>query len=650
MTNIEDLKLRFLGSLVEQLGAQLYPSATATIAELISNAWDADSRNVWVNIPLDTPWTKEMEILVTDDGIGMSHEDARDGYLLTGRKRRKEAGTDRSPSGRLLHGRKGIGKLAAFGTAHMLDLSSLNEGQETRFRLDYNKIRTHPPGSDCPVELSPDHEPLTEPDGTPLEHGTRIRLSHLTLRRALNSERFLLSLSRRFAINAGRMRIFVNAQQIRRFDYDVEFRFPRDGRPKEAKTSDDGWALEYLPSGKPLRWWIGFTEKPLKDQTLQGISVLARDKMVQRPFLFQRSQGTQGQLGQEYIVGEITADWLDQGFDIDTDHIQANRDQLQLEDDELDEFIRWGQSRLRWALTERNKLRVQKNLALTTSMINTDDMLSQFTPDERRPFVQVATTVSRIPEISNEQASSLMQAIVDARSDVTVRQMWQEISVEMPDIQSKIWNIIHRFGLIDARRNQTMIEARLNAIDQLKRFIYNKEKEIPTIHNHVKQHPWLIDPRWHLLDDEVDLKSLDIPYELDTGAGRYLDYLFALRAISPTTHDEIVIVEIKRGTNPDGSVRAVDAQELQKFQFYVVTVAEHYRKSSNPPRVSGRMIAQRYTGSADPLRRTLERNLDTPLEFHTWDQVIEGTERLHRSWLAVESRRASDASQSPEQE
>ena len=37
------LELKFLGALVGHLGAQMYPSATATIAELISNAWDADA-------------------------------------------------------------------------------------------------------------------------------------------------------------------------------------------------------------------------------------------------------------------------------------------------------------------------------------------------------------------------------------------------------------------------------------------------------------------------------------------------------------------------------------------------------------------------------------------------------------------------------
>ena len=55
--------------------------------------------------------------------------------------------------------------------------------------------------------------------------------------------------------------------------------------------------------------------------------------MLQRPFLFERTAGVQGQLGQEYIVGEVRADWLDDGLDIEDDLIQANRDQLQVEDE-----------------------------------------------------------------------------------------------------------------------------------------------------------------------------------------------------------------------------------------------------------------------------------------------------------------------------
>lgn len=68
--------------------------------------------------------------------------------------------------------------------------------------------------------------------------------------------------------------------------------------------------------------------------------MLARQKMAQRPFKFERSQGTTAQLGMEYLVGEVEADWLDQGSDIESDFIQSNRDQLQVEDARLDDFMR----------------------------------------------------------------------------------------------------------------------------------------------------------------------------------------------------------------------------------------------------------------------------------------------------------------------
>ena len=34
----DGLYLRFLGSLIEELGAKMYPSVTASVAELVSNA------------------------------------------------------------------------------------------------------------------------------------------------------------------------------------------------------------------------------------------------------------------------------------------------------------------------------------------------------------------------------------------------------------------------------------------------------------------------------------------------------------------------------------------------------------------------------------------------------------------------------------
>lgn len=633
------LKLRFLGSLVEQLGAQLYPGATATIAELISNAWDADARTVWIELPLGTGWTEDHQLVVTDDGVGMSYADAESRYLRVGRKRRAELDKDTSDGGRPLHGRKGIGKLAAFGTAKVLECLTVAQGGEvTSFRLDYDSIRGLDPTEDYEVEDATGSTQLCDPDGNSLTSGTRITLSSLRPRRALNEEQFRRSLARRFALDTSQMGIVVNGHDIGRFDLNLDVRFPTDGHLLDDVVEHEvGWADSEV-DGRPVRWWIGFTAKPLQEKELQGISVLARGKLVQRPFFFRRTAGTQGQLGQEYLVGEVQADWLDEGFDIETDLIQANRDQLQLEDERLDGFVEWGQKLLHQALREWSSIR-QQRVSNRLDIEEFDELLERLTPEERKRITRVARAVAKIPAIDPDEARALVESVVDAHQDTIVRQLLEELDANEPDFQTHIWQVINEFGLIDARRNQTVIDARLRAIAELRHFVDSGALEVPTIHEHIKRHPWLLDPRWYLLDDEVRLSDLGITPDEDEVDGR-MDYLFALGPSAPYTHDELLVVEIKRARNSDDGLRSVNPDEMTRFHGYVLAAHESQRRNSEPLRVTGLMIAQRYTEAADRQRTSLETVQNVRLVFRTWDRVLQETERLHQGWLAVTNRRA----------
>ena len=645
----EPLTLRFLGALIEQLGAQLYPGATATIAELISNAWDADAENVWVDVPLGSPWIESNKIVVTDDGSGMSRDDARDNYLLVGRKRRVLLDSDKTKGGRPLHGRKGIGKLAAFGTAKVLECHTVSTlGDITSFRLDYDQIRSLDPAEDYEVEDAQDSTALGDPAGNRLAHGTRITLSTLKPRRAMNENQFRQSLSRRFALSGDEMQVHINGKTLGRFEYPIEFRFPRDGQLLEERSvtvARDGWGEASIGEDRrPVRWWIGFTEKPIRDKEMQGVSVLARGKMVQRPFLFQRTAGAEGQLGQEYLVGEVQADWLDEGYDIDTDLIQANRDQLQLEDTRLNNFVEWGQDLVRRALRERNDLRANR-VASGLDIANFKDLLERLTTEERRRLNRVTLAVSRVPEITIEEGRSLIESIVNAHGDTIVREMLESIDSTALGFQTQLWDVVRRFELIDARRNQTIINARLKAIAKLRDFVSGGALEVPTIHEHIKEHPWLLDPRWYLLGDELKLSNLGI--EPDQGEhGGQMDFLFALGPSAPYTHDELLVVEIKRGTKKDGTVRAANSDEVSRFHKYVLAAHESQQRAGKPLRVTGLMIAQRYTRDADMMRASLATvGNGVRLVFSTWDGVLQETERLHEGWLAVTTRRAKDESE-----
>lgn len=53
----EELVLTFAGNIVKHLGVQMYSGRPVpAIAELISNAWDADAKSVEVRLPFGEPW------------------------------------------------------------------------------------------------------------------------------------------------------------------------------------------------------------------------------------------------------------------------------------------------------------------------------------------------------------------------------------------------------------------------------------------------------------------------------------------------------------------------------------------------------------------------------------------------------------------
>src|SRR5262249_28065609 len=142
-------------------------------------------------------------------------------------------------------------------------------------------------------------EPLVDPEGNVLEHGTRVRLTKLQSKRRPSEDRFLLSMRRRFALDERQMRVFINGAQLRRFDMEFQYRLPPDAIPPGANVDEDGFAVELVDDGsgreQAVRWWIGFLDYPVKDELLQGISVLVRGKQAQRPFKFERTGGAESQ-------------------------------------------------------------------------------------------------------------------------------------------------------------------------------------------------------------------------------------------------------------------------------------------------------------------------------------------------------------------
>lgn len=105
-------------SVLNHLGRNLYRNFITVLGEAISNAWDADANNVWIDIDRDNN-----SFFIKDDGCGMNIDDFQNKFLRVGYSKRKH-NRMLSPNKRPYIGAKGIGKLALLSCAEKISIIS----------------------------------------------------------------------------------------------------------------------------------------------------------------------------------------------------------------------------------------------------------------------------------------------------------------------------------------------------------------------------------------------------------------------------------------------------------------------------------------------------------------------------------------------
>ncbi|UWR51467.1 ATP-binding protein [Phaeobacter inhibens] len=103
-------------SVLNHLGRNLYRNFVTVLGEAISNSWDADAKNVWINIDKESS-----SFSIKDDGVGMSGEDFQGKFLKIGYSKRRD-GKRLSDGKRPYIGAKGIGKLALLSCADRISI------------------------------------------------------------------------------------------------------------------------------------------------------------------------------------------------------------------------------------------------------------------------------------------------------------------------------------------------------------------------------------------------------------------------------------------------------------------------------------------------------------------------------------------------
>lgn len=553
-----DYLLQFDIGTIKHLGLQMYSTLPPVIGELVSNAWDADASFIEIAIPED-PVGEDSEITVRDDGIGMTDEDVRNAYLVVGRDRREVEGDQPTAKGRRIMGRKGIGKFSAFGIAGEIEVESTKDGETSRFKIDYDEMKKHA----AEREL---HLPRLAPTGA-LDKGTLVTLRQFKKfrNRRIPIPTIRRGLARRFSI-IGEMQGFqvvVNGKPITPDERDLERLLERDADGKPYIWTYQNVSIE-LDTDWTVSGWIGALDRtsPLEDGIQRGIVIMARGKLVQEPFVFDAVVGQQFALS--YVVGELHAEFVD----MEEDTIGTTRNSLVWDTEANAEFKKWGQNEVNRIAREWAQKRSQDNareLERSQVYAKFKEQASKIGNRRAEKLVDklVKGVISRNPTATVEDQERVIQMGLDFLEFDAFWDLAEQISETNLVEAEKLTDLFREWEIVEAKEMMRITEGRIATIRQLQQLIDQNALEVPTLHNFLKEFPWVLDPRWTLVDDEVrfsDVLRKEFPDDDLAEEDRRIDFLCV------GEDRRLVVVEIKR-PKMKASVKELD--QIRKYVYFM---------------------------------------------------------------------------------
>ncbi len=617
------LRMHYAGGLVKHLGLSMYRGAVPALAELIANAWDADAARVELSIPFDTGLSDQV-IVVRDDGCGMSWEDVARAYLVVGRDKRKAEG-ERTPSNRLLMGRKGLGKLAGFGIARIVEVRTVRGGRLTQFSMDFVAMTK---GGEA--EMVEDYEPTVLADTDVDEpNGTSVTLRDLQLTRAITKAQFREAMARRFSILKKGFDVVINGEPLDPYAASLQFEFKG--------PLDDG--SEDVPGIGLVNWWIGFEQKPIQTEAARGVSIIVRNRMAQTPFFFDLSGGAYGQAGMQYLTGEVHADQLD-GKE---DYVGTDRQGILWAEPMPTALLKWGEAKIRELLRRWSEERARAEEKALIALVTQDNSsiearISRLRPNEQQEARKLIRQLAMIHSVTNEpdRARDLLDMVLRAFEDTAFFALLRALTQVDQAEREQVLRLVTELDVFETVKMAEVVRARVGVIQKFRSMIESDVPEKPDMQDFLFGHPWLIDPEWLVVEHEKGLERVLIeqfgldPSDPDPESDRRVDF-FCIGA-----RGRFLVVEVKRPS------KALGKKEVGQITDYVLYLREQAPgHSGHKNTYEGVLVGHHLTSDG---RRYRDHAAKDGIFVRSWNELLDVAERIHREFLdAMKKRVPGDA-------
>jgi hypothetical protein len=598
-------------NVLNHLGFNLYSNVAAVLSEAVANAWDADSP--MVSITIDTTGGL---IEITDTGSGMTVVDANQRFLNVGYNKRRSEGTQ-SPGGRVLMGRKGIGKLSLFSVAGSVTVTSMKDGGLHGFKLSVPAIEEAIANNQ---EYYP--ESVLPGDLPALSCGTMIRLSDLRKRATAHTVSALRKrIARRFSVFGPEFQVKVNGVAVSVADRDdlskAQFLWefgtaaalPASETSHVARRATLDSVVHVDGRDHSVRGWIGSARLPrdlvtIDSGNLNSIVVLARGRLIQENIL---DRVNIGGLFTKYLTGQIEADFLD--LDEEDDIATSDRQRV-VEDDPR------YQALLAFVLTALNK--IEANWSEWRADLGTKEAVTTY--PHIGPWIESLPAASRasarrvIGSIQglalNDESrrKELLRHGLIAFERLRLSESTERLANSLETNANELLPLLGEQDQLEAALYLDIIRSRLAVIRRFESLVDADAKE-KVLQEYIFTHLWLIDPSWaratgsermeervHKAFEGIDADlteeerkgRIDIRYR--TMAGRHVIIELKRYSVTPSVWDlgkqgakyvgatQKLLNEARRGHEPveivfvlGGSPKEPDTQPLANLPGRTVT-------------------------------------------------------------------------------
>lgn len=682
-TRPASMKMRIDIGMLDALGVGMYETIGQSLVEFVANGHDANAGRVEITMPFEliaeerkkardqakaaghdlkegvyTPLPATVEISIKDDGHGMSAEEIQDKFLLLSRNRRHESKMSEGGE-RQVMGRKGLGKLAGFGAAEQVVISSTRKGSTYRTELvmDYSVIAAKKQVE--AVDFKPEYI-----EGVPAdEQGTTITLRRLKCDALKRSEPALRkTLRRNFAHMGEVFSVFLNGTKVEPPNVDYEYSYPEN-------RDDDDLAEFRVPLEEaddfPIRAVVRFRARGDSDATIErghlpaaerGARVYCKGRLAAGPTLFDLPTGMHNFHSQAYMEAIVHADVLD---DMSVDLISTNRRGLRSDNDVVDAFISKVTDIMKDAIYAHGRFRDNAAKVEFEKKSQDNPYLQQvmaLPASTRTPARKLLETLGAREGFDSPVFQEIAPYFVGAINSSEVLVELIKSGTSPKDLKSVIGQL-NDLSDIERRDVLKLYRGRRSGIAALQKLEEKSHDHGPQyekeLHTLLKENVWLIQPEFgtYLTSDDPTahvvrkLNSLlKIDTEVEANANKRPDLVFA--AIDREQPTNVTIVELKSPNVP------LEMDHLSQLKGYMYEVEETLQQDypGHQVRVRGHLIGNhappKSTASGPRLlRQEIERSgAAENWEVITVPALLERARQAHMQVIhALEQEEADEA-------